>query len=87
MRQMVNQRQTAQSQSKIIIASKEYRITQEGTKFDLFDFGFWYTSISGFCFGPVWRLYFKRRFFGWIRKSITNDPRIVVRWKKEFFGK
>lgn len=73
-------------QPRIVAASIEYRITQEGTKFELFKFGFWYTKISGYCPGPVWRLYKSRRFFGWTRESVTNDPRIVIQWKEKFFN-
>lgn len=70
----------------VVISAGRYRITREGKRSDIFDFGAWYSKCSGYCCGPVWRLYKRVLLFGWIRQSTTNDPGIVLRWKKEYFS-
>lgn len=70
----------------IVHTNMKYRLTKEGNRSDLFDLGYWYTKVSAVVSGPVWRLYKRTLFFGWIRQSTTNHPGIVLRWKKEYFG-
>lgn len=69
-----------------IINNRNYRITKEGVRSDIYDFGTWFTKRSGYCSGPIWKLYRRAFLWGWIRQSSTNSPGIVSRWKKEYFG-
>lgn len=72
--------------TQVIVSNKRYRITKEGNKSNLYNFGAWFSKCSGYCCGPAWRLYKRVLFFGRVRQSTTNDPGIVLRWKKEYFN-
>lgn len=70
---------------RVIVVNKHYKITREGSRSELYDIGYWYSKLSALVLGPVWRLYRRRLFFGWIQESVTNNPSHVLRWKKEYF--
>lgn len=68
----------------VTAANKHYKITREGNRSALCGIGHWFTNISAILYGPVWRLYRKHLFFGWVQQSVTNNPSHVLRWKKEY---
>lgn len=69
----------------IIISNRKYRITKEGSPSDFYNFGAWFTKLSGYCPGPVYRLWRKTLFFGWVRVSATNTLLTIEMWKERYF--
>lgn len=70
----------------IVSLSTKYKITKEGSRSELYDVGCWFDKFSAIVYGPIWRLYRKRLFFGWCKQSVTNSSTIVLRWQKEYFN-
>lgn len=69
----------------VIHVNKYYKVTREGSNSELYDIGYWYAKLSAIVTGPVWRLYRRHLFFGWVQESVTNNFSHVLRWKQEYF--